>query len=84
MSAVIEVAGLSKHYGSMQAVRDVSLALDENRIHGLLGRNLEHLGGSALRLASPTTSPAGSSKTADSDPSYTLECNESLNGGYSI
>lgn len=39
MSAVIEVAGLSKHYGSMHAVRDVSFALDENRIHGLLGRN---------------------------------------------
>ncbi|WP_230671756.1 ABC transporter ATP-binding protein [Rathayibacter sp. Leaf248] len=39
MSAVIEVAGLSKHYGSMHAVHDVSFALDENRIHGLLGRN---------------------------------------------
>ncbi|MWV50734.1 ATP-binding cassette domain-containing protein [Rathayibacter sp. VKM Ac-2803] len=39
MSAVIEVAGLSKHYGSMHAVTDVSFALDENRIHGLLGRN---------------------------------------------
>jgi ABC-2 type transport system ATP-binding protein len=39
MSAVIEVAGLSKHYGSMHAVSDVSFSLDENRIHGLLGRN---------------------------------------------
>ncbi|MBO0984527.1 ABC transporter ATP-binding protein [Rathayibacter sp. SD072] len=39
MSAVIEVAGLSKHYGSMHAIRDVGFALDENRIHGLLGRN---------------------------------------------
>ncbi|SMH32082.1 ABC-2 type transport system ATP-binding protein [Rathayibacter oskolensis] len=39
MSAVIEVAGLSKHYGSMNAVTDVGFALDENRIHGLLGRN---------------------------------------------
>ncbi|ROQ54823.1 ABC-2 type transport system ATP-binding protein [Rathayibacter sp. PhB152] len=39
MSAVIEVAGLSKHYGSMHAVSDVSFTLEENRIHGLLGRN---------------------------------------------
>ncbi|QHC67366.1 ATP-binding cassette domain-containing protein [Rathayibacter sp. VKM Ac-2759] len=39
MSAVIEVSGLSKRYGSMHAVSDVSFTLDENRIHGLLGRN---------------------------------------------
>lgn len=39
MSAVIEVSGLSKHYGGMHAVDDVSFTLEENRIHGLLGRN---------------------------------------------
>ncbi|KZX22329.1 ABC transporter family protein [Rathayibacter tanaceti] len=39
MSAVIEVHDLSKHYGRMRAVDGVGLALEENRIHGLLGRN---------------------------------------------
>jgi ABC-2 type transport system ATP-binding protein len=39
MSAVIEVEDLSKHYGRMQAVDGVSFTLEENRIHGLLGRN---------------------------------------------
>jgi ABC-2 type transport system ATP-binding protein len=39
MSAVIEVADLSKHYGKVRAVDGVSFTLDENRIYGLLGRN---------------------------------------------
>jgi ABC-2 type transport system ATP-binding protein len=44
MSAVIEVRSLSKHYGGerggrVHAVEDVSFSLEENRIHGLLGRN---------------------------------------------
>jgi ABC-2 type transport system ATP-binding protein len=39
MSTVVEVTGLSKHYGSVRAVDDVSFTLDENRIYGLLGRN---------------------------------------------
>ncbi|MCS0500659.1 ABC transporter ATP-binding protein [Protaetiibacter mangrovi] len=44
MTAVVEVAGLSKHYGGergsrVHAVTDAGFALEENRIHGLLGRN---------------------------------------------
>jgi len=44
MSAVIEARSLSKYYGGerggrVHAVEDVSFSLEENRIHGLLGRN---------------------------------------------
>ncbi|PPF26564.1 ABC transporter ATP-binding protein [Rathayibacter tritici] len=39
MSAVIEVHDLSKHYGRMRAVDGIGFELEENRIHGLLGRN---------------------------------------------
>ncbi|CAN5514577.1 hypothetical protein BH09ACT4_BH09ACT4_22020 [soil metagenome] len=39
MSAVVEVATLSKHYGKVHAVDGVSFTLEENRIYGLLGRN---------------------------------------------
>lgn len=44
MSAVIEVRSLSKHFGGerggrVHAVDDVTFSLEENRIHGLLGRN---------------------------------------------
>ncbi|QNO38490.1 ABC transporter ATP-binding protein [Protaetiibacter sp. SSC-01] len=43
MSTVIRVEGLGKTYGhganTVRAVADASFALEENRIHGLLGRN---------------------------------------------
>jgi ABC-2 type transport system ATP-binding protein len=39
MTAVIEVRGLTRHFGKVQAVRDVSFAVEENTIVGLLGRN---------------------------------------------
>ena len=39
MTAVVEVDGLTKHYGSVHAVEDVTFSLEENRIYGLLGRN---------------------------------------------
>lgn len=39
MTAVIEVRGLSRHFGKVQAVKDVSFAVQENTIVGLLGRN---------------------------------------------
>ncbi|MGD8194258.1 ABC transporter ATP-binding protein [Herbiconiux sp. P18] len=39
MTAVIEVEGLHKHYRSVDAVADVSFAIEENTITGLLGRN---------------------------------------------
>ncbi|WP_062069268.1 ABC transporter ATP-binding protein [Demequina sediminicola] len=39
MSTAIEVAGLTKHYGQVTAVDDVSFAIPEGKITGLLGRN---------------------------------------------
>ncbi|MCW4386632.1 ABC transporter ATP-binding protein [Salinibacterium sp. SYSU T00001] len=39
MSTIVQVSGLSKTYGSVRAVDDVSFTLEENKITGLLGRN---------------------------------------------
>jgi len=39
MSAVAEVAGLTKRYGSLKAVDDVSFAIETGKVTGLLGRN---------------------------------------------
>jgi len=39
MNTVIEVAGLSKRFGGFTAIDDVSIAIEENSITGLLGRN---------------------------------------------
>jgi len=39
MTAVIEVQGLTRHFGKVQAVSDVSFTVEENTIVGLLGRN---------------------------------------------
>ncbi|WP_061960612.1 ABC transporter ATP-binding protein [Demequina flava] len=39
MNAVVEVAGLTKKYGAVRAVDDVTFSLEEGGIHGLLGRN---------------------------------------------
>lgn len=39
MSAVIEVQNLSKHFGKVDAVSDVTFTLEPDRIYGLLGRN---------------------------------------------
>lgn len=39
MTAVVEVSGLTKRFGSFTAVKDVSFTVQENRIYGLLGRN---------------------------------------------
>jgi len=39
MTAVIEVSHLSKHFKGVRAVDDVSFTVEENAIHGLLGRN---------------------------------------------
>ena len=39
MTAVIEVAGLTKSFGSLNAVDDVTFTIEENKIYGLLGRN---------------------------------------------
>jgi ABC-2 type transport system ATP-binding protein len=39
MTAVIEVDGLTRRYGSLAAVDDATFTLEANTIHGLLGRN---------------------------------------------
>jgi ABC-2 type transport system ATP-binding protein len=39
MSTVVAVSGLTKHFGRVHAVEDVTFTLEENRIYGLLGRN---------------------------------------------
>jgi ABC-2 type transport system ATP-binding protein len=39
MSAVVEVHGLTKRYGSVAALDGIDLTLREHTVHGLLGRN---------------------------------------------
>ena len=39
MSQVVEVKGLTKSYGSVEVLKDVSFTLEKNKIYGLLGRN---------------------------------------------
>lgn len=39
MSAAIEIAGLSKRFGAVQAVRDLSFSVDAGRVTGFLGPN---------------------------------------------
>ncbi|WP_010205036.1 ABC transporter ATP-binding protein [Salinibacterium sp. PAMC 21357] len=39
MTSTIEVTNLSKHFGKVNAVNDVSFTVAENKIYGLLGRN---------------------------------------------
>ena len=39
MTAVIEVTGLTKTFGSLAAVNDATFTVEENKIYGLLGRN---------------------------------------------
>jgi ABC-2 type transport system ATP-binding protein len=39
MTNVVEVSGLSKNFGSVRAVDDVSFTVAQNKIYGLLGRN---------------------------------------------
>lgn len=39
MTAIVELKGLTKRYGKTAAVEDISLAIEEKKIYGLLGRN---------------------------------------------
>ncbi|MEX1079303.1 MAG: ABC transporter ATP-binding protein [Homoserinimonas sp.] len=39
MTAVVEVDGLTKTFGTLNAVDNVSFTVEENKIYGLLGRN---------------------------------------------
>jgi ribose transport system ATP-binding protein len=38
-SALLELAGISKSFGGVQALRDVDFALNAGEIHGLVGEN---------------------------------------------
>ncbi len=38
-TTALEARGLTRHYGKVRAVDDATFQLEENRIHGLLGRN---------------------------------------------
>ena len=39
MSAILEIEGLTKRFGAMTAVDDVTLSVEEGEIFGLLGPN---------------------------------------------
>ncbi len=39
MSAVVEVEGLTRRFGSLAAVNDATFRVEQNQIYGLLGRN---------------------------------------------
>ena len=39
MTDVIQVSGLTKRFGSLEAVKDVTFSVGEDKIYGLLGRN---------------------------------------------
>jgi ABC-2 type transport system ATP-binding protein len=39
MSTAVECVSLSKSYGKVQALKNINLTLEENKIYGLLGRN---------------------------------------------
>ncbi|WP_438349058.1 ABC transporter ATP-binding protein [Paenibacillus sp. FA6] len=39
MSTVVKVKGLTKSYGKVHAIQDVSFSIESNKIYGLLGRN---------------------------------------------
>lgn len=39
MSTVVECVDLTKSYGKVQALKNINLRLEENKIYGLLGRN---------------------------------------------
>ena len=37
--SIIELDAVTKRFGDLTAIKDVSIRLEENVIHGLLGRN---------------------------------------------
>lgn len=39
MNEVVEIKGLTKSYGKVTVIQDVSFSLEQNKIYGLLGRN---------------------------------------------
>lgn len=39
MNKVVEIKGLTKSYGKVTVIQDISFSLEQNKIYGLLGRN---------------------------------------------
>lgn len=39
MNEVVEIKGLTKSYGNVTAIHELSFSLEKNKIYGLLGRN---------------------------------------------
>jgi ABC-2 type transport system ATP-binding protein len=39
MNEVVEIKGLTKSYGKVTVIQDLSFSLEQNKIYGLLGRN---------------------------------------------
>jgi len=39
MKSIVDAKGLTKHYGNVKAVDDVSFTIEEGKIYGLLGKN---------------------------------------------
>lgn len=39
MSSVVEIKGLTKSYGNVTPIQDISFSIESNKIYGLLGRN---------------------------------------------
>lgn len=39
MSSVVEIKGLTKSYGNVTPIKDISFSIEPNKIYGLLGRN---------------------------------------------
>ncbi len=97
MRRVIEVSGVRKTYGSMVAVDDVSLDVEEGEIFGLIGPNgagktttMECIEGlrtpdrgviSVLVLMLSMTSTSSRIASAFSSTSTTAEAHHSLGGG---
>jgi ABC-2 type transport system ATP-binding protein len=69
MTTVIETAGLSKHYGPVVAVNDLTLTLRRGEVFGLLGPNGSGKTTTILMLLGLTDPTAGTVRVLGHDPS---------------
>ena len=65
---VVEAQGLAKHYDGVQAVRDLSLTINEGEVFGLLGPNGSGKTTTILMLLGLTEPNAGSVRICGYDP----------------
>ncbi len=71
MAHAIEVAGLTKHFGSVKAVDDLSFTVDEGRVTGFLGPNGAGKT-TTLRMLLGLVNPTSGSATVHGQPFTTL------------